>query len=584
MTEREIALAQELADARGELARLQRDYEALVDNAADVLARFDSDGRFVYINAAAERNTGIPPEAFLGKTFRELAGLPEENIVQWEGALASVFATGEVARIEYEFPVPGRGPGFFECILQPEMGSGGEVRTVVTITRDLTARRQAENALQRTTRWQAQVLEALPVGVWVVDADGTLRLSNAEGRRLWDGARWGSPPPVGGNLSWQEEGRRQLGPKAWGLARTVFGGEPLLNEEIVIHKGDGSEVAALCSTAPLYGEDGVLIGGVVVNRDITERRQAEQALRDSEARKTAILEASLDCIITIDEQELVVEWNPAAEITFGFSRAQAMGRRLSELIIPPPLCGAHERGIAHFLATGEGPVLNRRMEVPALHADGTEFLVELTAVPIRLGGRTLFTAHLRDLTERERAAAQQRTFLRDVLASVTEGRLILCFGPGELPTPLTPFSKPIALSMTTGLRGLRQAAQEACTASGLSPDRGFDLVIAVGEAGMNAVVHVGDGTGQVFASDEGVVQVWVTDQGSGIALADLPHATLQKGYTTAGTLGHGMKMMLASIDRVFLLTGSTGTTVVLEQGRVSPPHLFEGEWGDLDAI
>lgn len=76
---------------RDELARLRRDYRTLVDNAPDVLARFDRQGRFLYINDTAERNTGIPAAAFLGKTFRELGALPEENILQWEQAPARAF-------------------------------------------------------------------------------------------------------------------------------------------------------------------------------------------------------------------------------------------------------------------------------------------------------------------------------------------------------------------------------------------------------------------------------------------------------------------------------------------------------------
>ena len=103
------------------------------------------------------------------------------------------------------------------------------------------------------------------------------------------------------------------------------------------------------------------------------------------------------------------------------------------------------------------------------------------------------------------------------------------------------------------------------------PDtRWQDMVTAVGEASMNAVVHAGGGMGRVCASRSGTVQVWVQDQGLGIAVEHLPRATLEKGYTTAGTLGHGMKMMLQTADRLWLLTGPAGTTIVLEQDRVAP--------------
>ncbi len=311
------------------------------------------------------------------------------------------------------------------------------------------------------------------------------------------------------------------------------------------------------------------------------RRAAESAsfaqdsasvLQDSEARKAAILEAALDCIITIDDQGRVLDWNPAAEQTFGYARAAALGQTLSELIVPPPLRAAHNQGIAHFLSTGSGPVLNRRIEVPALHAEGREFPVELTVVPIQSGGRTMFTAYLRDLTERERSAAQQRTFLRDVLLSVTEGHLHLCHAPGDLPVPLPLYGKPVKLSITGGIGELRGLAKEAAAVYSFAPERQYDLMTATSEAAMNAAVHAGGGQGRICGGAE-TLQVWVEDQGQGIDVAHLPRAALEKGYSSAGTLGHGMKMMLQTADRVYLLTGASGTTVVVEQDRLcaSPP-------------
>ena len=87
---------------------------------------------------------------------------------------------------------------------------------------------------------------------------------------------------------------------------------------------------------------------------------------------------------------------------------------------------------------------------------------------------------------------------------------------------------------------------------------------------MNAAVHAGGGEGRVCAGTEGTVQVWVRDYGQGINVENLPRAALSKGYTTAGSLGHGMKMMLESTDRLWLLTSPEGTTVVMEQDRLPP--------------
>ncbi len=135
--------------------------------------------------------------------------------------------------------------------------------------------------------------------------------------------------------------------------------------------------------------------------EITERKQTEEALRQSEARKGAILETALDCIITIDHEGVVLEWNPASERTFGYSREEATGRLLGELIVPEPLREQHYQGIARYLATGEGSLLGNRIEVPALRADGTEIVVELAITSIATDGPPLFTAYVRDVTARK---------------------------------------------------------------------------------------------------------------------------------------------------------------------------------------
>jgi PAS domain S-box-containing protein len=126
---------------------------------------------------------------------------------------------------------------------------------------------------------------------------------------------------------------------------------------------------------------------------------AEASLQDSNAFKKAILESALDGILAIDEDDRIIEFNPAAEKIFGHRRSDALGQTLADLIVPARLREAHRRGMTHFRKTGRGPVLGRRVEMPALRADGTEIQVELAIVPIQVNGRTFFTAYVRDITQ-----------------------------------------------------------------------------------------------------------------------------------------------------------------------------------------
>jgi len=143
-----------------------------------------------------------------------------------------------------------------------------------------------------------------------------------------------------------------------------------------------------------------------------ERREAEEAVRVSEARKRAILEASLDCIIAMDGEGRITEFNPAAERTFGYTRSEVLGRELAEMLIPPSLREAHRRGLARYLKTGEGPILDRRWEFTAVRRDGSEFPVELAVTRVDLPGWALFEGALRDITDRRQAEEDRGRLLQ----------------------------------------------------------------------------------------------------------------------------------------------------------------------------
>jgi len=113
-----------------------------------------------------------------------------------------------------------------------------------------------------------------------------------------------------------------------------------------------------------------------------ERAQNHAALLQSEARKAAILDSALDCIVTIDHEGRITEFNLAAERTFGYHRDDVVGKHIADIIIPRSLRQQHRMGFARYLATGEARVLGKRMEITAVRADGREFPVELAIIRI----------------------------------------------------------------------------------------------------------------------------------------------------------------------------------------------------------
>ena len=116
------------------------------------------------------------------------------------------------------------------------------------------------------------------------------------------------------------------------------------------------------------------------------RRHAEEAVRASESRLRAMLEAALDAVVTMDHQGRVIGWNHAAETTFGYEADEVIGREMADVIVPPSSAAAHRTGLARFLETEQPVILDKRLEVTGMHKNGTEFPVELTITRISLPG------------------------------------------------------------------------------------------------------------------------------------------------------------------------------------------------------
>jgi PAS domain S-box-containing protein len=159
-----------------------------------------------------------------------------------------------------------------------------------------------------------------------------------------------------------------------------------------------------------------------------ERLRAQQALRESDARKSAIIDAAFDCVITMDHNGDVVEVNERAESMFGYRAEEMVGRELAELIVPPELRDAHRRGLARAVAAGDLHQPNHPLELMAMRADGSEFPVEVAITQPEVPGPSIYCGYLRDVTERREAEqavrmlAEEQAALRRVATAVATER------------------------------------------------------------------------------------------------------------------------------------------------------------------
>ncbi|MEF3366692.1 PAS domain S-box protein [Methylocystis sp. 9N] len=200
--------------------------------------------------------------------------------------------------------------------------------------------------------------------------------------------------------------------KAYRLALPkILKGEPVRSERWLGRKA-GLRAFIEESLRP-FSPNGATLGVIAIERNLTEieKRRLDQAdllvrHQRREAIHAAVVDSALDCIVVTDAEGRVVEFNPAATATFGFSREEAVGKTIAELIVPPELREAHNAGLKRFASGGPSAVLGRRVELEALCADGSRIPVELAITAVGASHEALFTAHLRDLRPARKAAAE----------------------------------------------------------------------------------------------------------------------------------------------------------------------------------
>ncbi|MDP3673012.1 MAG: PAS domain S-box protein [Telluria sp.] len=165
--------------------------------------------------------------------------------------------------------------------------------------------------------------------------------------------------------------------------------------------------------------------------EISRRADAERSLNDATQRLRAMIAGANDAVVTIDERSSIIDWNTAAERMFGWSRAEAVGRTLTDLIVPPAFRRYHHEGMERFLRDGTAQIFNRRVEALALRRNGEEFHTELSIWPVRSGEGHTFSSFIRDISRRktnERALAESEAKYRKVVENVNEGILVTAAG------------------------------------------------------------------------------------------------------------------------------------------------------------
>jgi PAS domain S-box-containing protein len=172
---------------------------------------------------------------------------------------------------------------------------------------------------------------------------------------------------------------------------------------------------------PMFDRAGQVSGIASISRDITALKNTEEMLREQNEHNRMILETASDAFIGMEPDGTITAWNPQAELTFGWLAEEVIGRRLCDTVVAPAYSDTRAPGVESFLTNAQGSLLNRTIELVALHRDGHEFPVEATVWPVRVRGACSFHAFVRDISERRRAekAREKESTLVQLLQAVT---------------------------------------------------------------------------------------------------------------------------------------------------------------------
>src|SRR5262249_35627569 len=350
---------------------------------------------------------------YFSTQWTEHTGVPEPDLLGWRWLATLHPDDRELTRRLWTDSVAGRSPydveyrvrrsdgvyRWFKTRGTPIRDSEGNIAKWFGTCTDITDLRQTEEALRASEERFRGTFENAAVGIAHRDAAGRFLLVNEKFCAIVGYSREELLQKTMRDITHPDDLAASIGESKalWQCEPLTFG----LEKRYVRKDGSLGWGELFASLQPdAAGKPAYDIG--IIN-DVSERKRLEEELRASEERRRLILDNAHDAFVAMSADGLIAEWNRQAEITFGWPRAEAVGRVLSDIIIPPQSREDHQRALARFLATGEGPVLNRVLEVPALRRDGREFPAEISIAPVRLGEQYLFAAFIRDVTERKRA-------------------------------------------------------------------------------------------------------------------------------------------------------------------------------------
>jgi two-component system sensor histidine kinase/response regulator len=417
--------------AEKELREFQVMYDSLMETLPLNVFRKDLEGHVVLANQRCCDTYQMPLRKLIGKTDFDL--FPRELAEKYHRDDATVIASGKMLEDIEQHRRPDGEQIFVQVFKAPAYDAAGHIVGVQGMFWDVTARRRAEVSLMQERHLLRGMMDNVPDAIYFKDRNGRyLRINKA----LADHFRLAEASYADGKTDFDFYSKDYATAAAADEKAILQTGRGFVNKELREVTADGVVRWLSTTKMPWHDKEGRIVGTVGITRDITDRKRAEAALRESAEQTRLIIDTANDAFVAMDSAGKIIDWNPRAEEVFGWKRKEALGRLLAETIIPERYRQAHTDGLAKFLKTGDGPVINRRLEIAAMRRDASEFIVEFTITPIRRGASYVFNAFLHDITSRKEHEQQLQRAKEAAEAASGAKSLFLANMSHEIRTPM----------------------------------------------------------------------------------------------------------------------------------------------------